>query len=128
MGNDASIKRAGAPIILPARYLSTAKEKPSLFAAPAPAGAEPINILELIPAEHRAEAERFFREIAIEADLSGITVAEALANVLRPHLRVLRRAMGVEAFEERALTITDVRGNLLSFTLVQPDTRHLSAS
>ena len=99
-----------------------------MFAAPAPAGAEPVNVLDLIPAEHHAEAERFFRGLAIEADLSGITVAEALANALRPHLRHLRRAMGVEAFEERALTIKDVRGVELCFTLVQPDERHLRAS
>jgi hypothetical protein len=88
----------------------------------------PVNLFDLIPAEQHAEVERFFRSLKFEADLRGITVAEALADVLRPHLRVLRRQMGVEAYEERSLTITDTRGNTLSFALAEPDTRHLRAS
>jgi hypothetical protein len=88
----------------------------------------PVDALDLVPAEHREEAARFFRALAIDADLRGVTVAEALADALRPHLRVLRRGMGIEAFEERALTINDVRGNALSFALTDPDTRHLRAA
>lgn len=97
----------------------------NLLPEPAAAAAEPVNVFDLIPAEHRVEAERFFRALAVDAQLKGITVAEALADALRPHLRVLRRGMGVEAFEEQALSIADARGNRLSFALNEPDTRHL---
>ena len=99
-----------------------------MFAAPITGTSETVNVLDLIPEEHRPEAERFFASLTMEAQIRGITVAEALADALRPHLRVLRRAMGIEAFEERAITITDTRGNELSFALLEPGTRHLSAA
>lgn len=99
-----------------------------MFAAPLPVVTQQINILDLLPTEHRAEAEQFFRELKVAADIRGVTVAEALADALRPHLRVLRRAMGIEAYEESALTITDLRGNALSFALSEPEARHLSQS
>lgn len=95
------------------------------FAAPTPPVTTRVDVLDLIPAEHREEAERFFRGLAVQAEVNGVTVAEVLADVLRPHLRVLRRALGVEAYEEKALTITDTRGNKVSFALAEPDTRHL---
>lgn len=99
-----------------------------MFAAPTPKIVERIEIFDLIPAEHQEDARRFFQEIAIEAEIRGVTVAEVLADALRPHLRILRRALGVEAFEERALTIVDTRGNEVSFALAEPDTRHLRAA
>lgn len=77
-----------------------------MSATPDPVASQPISVFDLIPAEHHAEAERFFRELTLSAQINGVTVAEALADALRPHLRVLRRAMGVEAYEEQALTIT----------------------
>ena len=99
-----------------------------MFAAPFSTPADAVNLLDLIPAEQHAEAKQFFRELTLMADVRGITIAEALADVLRPHLSVLRRGLGVEAFEERAMTITDMRGNELSFVLTEPDTRHLQSA
>jgi hypothetical protein len=98
-----------------------------MFAAPTPRITERVNALDLIPDEHREEAARFFERLAVHAEQRGVTIAEALADALRPHLRVLRRSLGVEAFEERALTITDAAGNEISFALREPDTRQLRA-
>lgn len=85
----------------------------------------PVNAFDLIPEEHHDDARLFFHALRMDADQRGVTVAEALADVLRPYLRVLRRNLGVEAFEERGLTVQDARGNILEFAFIDPATRRL---
>jgi hypothetical protein len=97
-----------------------------VFAAPAPSITEFVNALDLIPEEHRPAACAFFASVQAQAQERGVSPAEVLADVLRPHLQILRRRLGVEAAEETALTITDPLGMAVSFALIDPATRCLN--
>lgn len=82
-----------------------------------------VDLFDLLPPEQRDETARFFRLVAFEAYLRGVPVAEALANALVPHVLALRRVLGVEAWEESSLCVTDRQGNRVSFPLSDPDAR-----